>query len=338
MNFMKRGLLPLLTLIVICIFTSCKKSPTVEENTEFELTVNLNSIYKISNVKTAVFEGWVDAESKDLDENLKRFYAVYRSNDPNIKVKLKPGLYTVLVEYNDFFVIYREKVDLKTDNKVIDFYYNKKLDVNVGLNRLIYLPNESNIFSYGSVSATGGTIFELFANGVKTNFNEKERSFIYSFSELGKNYLEFKTIYLNGEKVTDKYEVYVVKKRNIDNIWNSVSEKYIKQKIFNNRSFVSFARDTTIMGSEIKANPIIDGIYGFYKFNFSNDQLKDIEVEYGNINMDANLRFWSIKNELQSFFGVPIKKSEEHYIFNSDKYTIDLSVDAKRTVVVRIAK
>lgn len=332
----KSHLLTLICLLCFSTFNACKKDDSA--NKSARLNVNFSSIYEISNVKIAVFEGWVDAGPQDLEEESKRFYAVYRSNDSKVSLELEPNPYTVLVYYKDFGAIYVEKIDLKSAGETVNIFFNKPLELSVGVNRLVYLPNEKMNFSYSSISILGGVQVALFVNEMKVDVSANQRSFEYTLIKDGINNVELKATYINGQSNTDNYEVLVVPQRNIENIWKSIDEKYLKQKIFNSRSLVALEKDTMIQNNLVYANTIIDGLYGVFKFKFEKGFLSEIEVNHGNIDMDPNFNFEPIKQKLQTLYGNPIENSYRNYSFTSGDYVVNLSMDSQTNVVSRITR
>src|SRR5690606_21965472 len=317
----KPHLLTLICLFCFSSFNSCKKDDSANKNAT--LNINLSSIYEISNVEIAVFEGWVEAGLQDLEEDSKRFYTVYRSNDSKASLELEPNPYTILVYYKDFGAIYVEKIDLNSEGETVNIFYNKPLELSVSVNRLVYLPNEKMNFSYSSLSTLGGVQISLLVNERKVDVSADQRMFEHTLVKDEINDIELKTTYINGQSNTDKYEVLVVPKRNIDNIWKGIDEKYLKQKIFNSWSLVALERDTMIQNNLVYASTIIDGLYGVFNFKFDNGFLSEIEINHGNIAMNPNFNFEPIKQRLQNLFGNPIENSYRDYSFTIGEYAVN---------------
>jgi len=334
--FVKNQLISLLCLLCIFTFNACTKDESTTETAT--LNINLNSIYEISNVKIAVFEGWVDAGLQDLDEGTKRFYAVHRSNNANESLKLEPNPYTVVLYYEDFGAIYVEKIDLKATGETVSFIYNKQLELRINVDKLVYLQNETINFSYSSISPLGGVKVTAFVNETEVEPMENRKNYAYKLIKDGINNIELKLTYISGHSASYKYKVVVVPQRNIENIWKNLDEEYLRQEIFNNMSLVALENDTMIQGNLIKANTIIDGLYGVYKFRFDKGVVNEIEVNHGDINMDPNFNFEPIKQRLETLYGSSVENSYRNYSFSSGDYVINLSMDSKTNVVSKISR
>ncbi len=334
--FMKRNYIVFIIIVFTILFAGCKKSEPVDD--KVNLTVNLNSIYEISKVKIAIFEGWVDAGLQDVYENSKRFYAVHRSNNANTSVRLDRKPYTILVYYEDFGLVYSEKIDLKNDDPTINFYWGQVLPISIRADKLVYTKNETLKLDYGSISYLGGVKFRLFLNQQEVFRKDEKQVFEYTLNKVGINQIDFHAIYKDGQTNIDKYNVVVVSRRHVEDIWNNIDEKYIKQKIFNDRSLISFARDTVIFNNLIKANPIIDGIYGEYKFKYFNGTMNEIEVIHGNLINNPYLRLHDIKNQMEAEFGKPTQHSFEHYSFKLGDFKLVLLQDRYGTIKTTISK
>ncbi|MDH5827313.1 hypothetical protein [Sphingobacterium faecium] len=317
-------------------FNACKKDNQGSKTAR--LDVNLTSIYDISKVKIAVFDGWVDAGKQDLSEGSKRFYAVYRSNDSKASLDLDPKHYTVLLYYEDFDALFVEKVDLKAADKAVNFSYNKKLTFMAMVNKLIYLQNEKMSLLISNTNQLAGAKVTFFVNENKVDNLMNNNTFEHVLPKVGINKVEMRVTYKNGETASDYYNFLVVKEKNIDNIWNNIDEKYLKQSMINNQTLVALEKDTLINNVLMKKQTIINGLFGVYKFKFEKEFLTEIEINHGNINQDRTFNFEPIKKKLQSLYGKPIENSYRNFSFISDNFVINLIMDSQTNVVSKITR
>lgn len=327
-------------ILLICSCSKDNNSNVTDLNQE--LSILVNSIYKLDNTKIVVFEGWISPTSQDIESETKKFYSKLRINGNEAKVRLSKGPYTVAA-YNENMRQYLiEKIEIKDIPKVVTFNFNQKENINPKSYSLFSSKDSYLAFGFNSSSHLGVQT-NVYVNEVLLNSNLTPQIIKYNYSykptKDGFINLKFEYIYNDGTKDHKIFKHYSTDIYSIEELFSNIDEDYIQQDIFDGRSFVSLKSDTIIDNNKYFASKIIKGLYGSYRFGFKNKKIDFIEVIHDNIARNSNYNYIDTKKELDLQFGdISMKNKQQNHIYKLNGFTINLYIKPNSDVVSIITK
>lgn len=310
--------------IVLCI--GCEKSEVGSDSPSTNsLAIRFESIYDIDIINIAVFEGWVEPKQSDVYEGTTNFFAVGRVRGAELDLSLESGPYTILAYYKDFDKSFVEKINLSRDTAVT-LLFNERLQTDLyNYDGLVYSPGETITFHFKPHNIKKGYNVRLFADEKPIRVDMFNGVGDYTFDKVGDVKLKIEVSYSDGFIETKQYVVKVVDDKTIDNVWNVMDESYLEQDLWQYHNRISYPSDTTINNIEYNKNIIINGLFGFYNFDFSGGTLKQIVINHGNIAMDPTFIMQRIVDSHKQLFDDPIKTySDEHLEYAKGSYKIVL--------------